>query len=72
MVSILAENIGAGMGTSFRGVGIVTADHKPARTVRVPTLAAPTTIPERIVCNFEMVRRFGATLRGNAVPAENH
>lgn len=64
MVAILAENISAGMGTSFRGVGIVTAEHRLSRTVKVPTLAEPKTIPERIVCNFEMVRRFGATLRG--------
>lgn len=65
MVDILAENISAGMGTTFRGIGIVTAEHRPSKTVKVPTRSDPAVIPERIVCNFEMVRRFGATLRGD-------
>lgn len=64
MVEILAENIRAGHGTSFRGVGIVTAERRPARTMRVPVSDKPVEVAERTATNFQMVRAFAAGLRG--------
>lgn len=63
MVEILEENIREARGTSFRGVGIVTAERKPARTMRVPVSDKPVEVAERTVTNFTMVRAFAAGLR---------
>lgn len=65
MVEILAENIREGRGTSFRGVGIVTVERKPARTMRVPVSDEPVEVAERTATNFTMVRAFAAGLRGD-------
>lgn len=63
LVDVLAENILEGKGTSFRGVGIVTAEHRPAKRAVVPKQSEPVTIPARIVCNFTVVRSFAEELR---------
>lgn len=63
MVEILSENIRDAKGTSFRGVGIVTATRRPAKTVRLPQQSEPTVVPERITCNFDLVRAFASELR---------
>lgn len=73
MVDVLAENIAEARGTSFRGVGIVTARKLPPRKLRVPVHADPVTVPERIACNFELVRAFADDLRAEiaARPGED-
>lgn len=63
IVAILAENIRAGLGTSFRGVGIVTAKRQPARKMRVPVSDEPVEVAARITTNFAMVRAFADSLK---------
>lgn len=63
IVEILGENISAGLGTSFRGVGIVTAERKPARVQRVPVSDKPVEVSARITTNFTMVRAFADGLK---------
>ena len=70
MVELLAENIREAKGTSFRGVGIVTATRRPAKIVRLPQQSTSTVVPERIACNFDLVRTFAAELRAEP-DAEN-
>lgn len=63
LVSVLAENILEGKGTSFRGVGKVTAERRAERVSSVPNKDTPVLVPPRIVCNFEVTRLFAARLR---------
>ena len=66
LVSVLAENILEGKGTSFRGVGKVTAEWKNERLLPVPTKEEPVLIPSRISCNFEVTRNFAVILRSES------
>lgn len=68
LVSVLAENILKGKGTSFRGVGKVTAERRAERIAPVPTKDTPVMVPARIVCNFEVTRQFSEHLRFEGNP----
>lgn len=65
LVAVLAENILKGKGTSFRGVGKVTAERRSERLLPVPNKDQPVLVPPRIVCNFEVTRLFAEQLRSD-------